>query len=183
MAYSPFFQVLHDERAPVGNLGRGTHYTVVRTVLPVPESREVRTFSDDRRPRLELLTLAVIWDEDHDERIWGVIERLHAAGLLAPVRFIGERKGNVTIICDAATAFGTGGYDLYRDLVEEMVYADDGDEWSLELQLGIGNGSCQIIHASQDRVDAYLRGIEASWTLGPSDWIFRRKTIPDPTDA
>jgi hypothetical protein len=25
-------------------------------------------------------------------------------------------------------------------------------------------------------VDAYLRGIEASWTLGPIGWTFRRKT-------
>lgn len=181
MAYSPFFQVLHDERSPVGNLGRGTHYSVVRTILPVleesdPTSPEEQIFGGARRRQLELLDLAIIWDEDHDERIWGVIERLHAAGLLAPVRFIGERKGSVTVICDPNTNYAAGGYDRYCQLVERMTATDDGDEWSIEVVQGIGSGSGQIIHATKERVDAYLRGIEASWTLGSIAWTFRRKT-------
>jgi hypothetical protein len=181
MAYSPFFQVLHDERSPVGNLGRGTHYSVVRTVLPVieesdPTAAEEQIFGDARRRQLELLDLAIIWDEDHDERIWGVLERLHAAGLLAPVRFIGERKGSVTVICDPNTNYNIGGYERYCQLVERMTATDDGDEWSVEVVQGIGGGSGQIINAAKERVDAYLRGIEASWTLGPIGWTFRRKT-------
>lgn len=181
MAYSPFFQVLHDERSPVGNLGRGTHYSVVRTMLPVmeeadPNSPEEQIFGGARRRQLQMLDLAIIWDEDHDERIWGVIERLHAAGLLAPVRFIGERKGSVTVICDPTTDYGAGGFDRYCQLVEKMTCTDDGDEWSVEVMQGIGDGSGQIINDSKARVDGYLRGIEASWTLGPIGWIFRRKT-------
>jgi hypothetical protein len=82
------------------------------------------------------------------------------------VRFIGERKGSVTIICDPATDYAAGGYDRYCQLVEKVVCADDGDEWSLEMQQGIGDGSSQIIHASKERVDAYLRGIEASGHSG-----------------
>jgi len=183
MAYSPFFQVLHDERSPVGNLGRGTHYSVVRAILPVleesdPTSVEEQIFGGARRRQLELLDFAIIWDEDHDERIWGVIERLHVAGLLAPARFIGERKGSVTVICDPKTNYGDGGLDRYCQLVEKHTATDDGDEWPIDVVQGIGNGNGNghIIHDSNERVDAYLRGIEASWKLGPSGWKFRRKT-------
>jgi hypothetical protein len=183
MAYSHFFQVLHDERTPV-SLGRGTHYSVVRTIIPVleksdPTSPAEQMFGGARRRRLELFDLAIIWDEDHDERIFSIIERLHAAGLLAPVRFIGERKGGVTVICDPKTDYGDddyGGYDRYCQLVEKHTLTDDGDEWNVEVMQGIGDGSGQIINDSKARVDAYLRGIEASWDLGPSAWKFRRKT-------
>lgn len=175
MAYSPFFQVLHDERSPVGNLGRGTHYSVVRTMLPVveeadPKSPEEQIFGSARRRQLQMLDIAIIWDEDHDERIWSVIERLHVAGLLAPTRFIGERKGSITVICDPTIDYGSGGFDNYSQLIEQEAWVVDGDEWSVEVVLGIGDGSGQIINAPKARVDAYLRGIEASWTLGPIRW-------------
>lgn len=172
MAYSPFFQVLHDERSPVGDLGRGTHYSVVRTLLPVteeadPESIEEQIFGDARRRRLQMFNLAIIWDEDHDERVWSVIERLHTAGLIAPVRLIGERKGSITVICDPKMDYGSGRFERYRNLLEEVAWTVDGDEWSVEVIQGIGDGSGQIINAPKERVDAYLRGIEAAWTLGP----------------
>jgi hypothetical protein len=180
MAYSPFFQILHDERSPVGDLGDGTHYSVVRTLLPVLEESDTtfakgQIFGSARR-RLELLDLAIIWDEDHDERIWGVIERLHEAGLLAPVRFIGERKGSLALICDLKTDYGDGEFDRYCKLVEEHTATDDGDHWSINVVQGIGDGSSHIINASDERVNAYLRGIEASWKLGPSSWKHRCKT-------
>lgn len=180
MAYSPFFQVLHDERAPVGNLGRGTHYSVVRTLLPVvdngdPSFVEEQMFLDARRRRLQVLDLAIIWDEDHDERIWIIIERLHAAGLLAPVRFIGERKGNVTLVCDPDMVYGDdssgGGFERYCALIDDLSWAVDGDEWFHEVAPSIEDGCRQIIQAPKDRVDAYLKGIEASWVLGPKSWI------------
>ena len=31
--YSDFFKTLHDEQAPTGNLGRGTHYSILRAVV------------------------------------------------------------------------------------------------------------------------------------------------------
>lgn len=175
MAYSPFFQVLHDERLPVGNLGRGTHYSVVRTMLPALEeadksSPEEQIFGGARRRKLQMLNLAIIWDEDHDERIWHVIERLHASGLLAPVRFIGERKGSITVICDPKMDYGSGGFENFSELIEMVTQNSDGDEWDVEVIKGIGDGSAQIIHDSKERVDAYLRGIEASWILGPISW-------------
>lgn len=183
MTYSSFFQVLHDERSPVGELGHGTHYSVVRTVLPVtekadPKSVEEQIFDGVRRRKLQMLNLAIIWDEDHDERIWGVIERLHAAGLLAPIHFIGERKGGVSIICDPETDYSNGGFDNYCQLIECAVQADEGDEWSVEVMQGIEDKTGQIINAPRARVEAYLRGIQASWTLGPIDWQYLRNMAP-----
>ncbi len=182
MAYSPFFQVLHDEKEPVGHLGRGTHYSVVRTLLPVwsetdPTSVEEDIFGGARRSCLELIDLAIIWDEDHDERVWGVIERLHAAGLLAPVRFIGERKGNITIHVDLKAHFGDGGREKYDMLVERVVEDDAGDSWNLEIHEGV-DGSSGIIHAAAERVEAYLRGIHACWGLGTTKWRFPREAAP-----
>jgi hypothetical protein len=38
MSYSPLFQTLHDERDPVDDLGRGTHYRFVTRAGPQPTS-------------------------------------------------------------------------------------------------------------------------------------------------
>src|SRR5688572_1906398 len=79
--YSKLFACLYDEPAPVGNLGRGTHYSVMRSVewldvvrrpLPLPEIHD----------------FAVIWDEDHDSRVIEAVERIYMAGLLSPIQFI-----------------------------------------------------------------------------------------------
>src|SRR5438093_42433 len=89
--YSPFLETLHDETRPVGNLGRGTHYSVLRAV----------TWHDTfltALPRAALLDFAIIWDEDHDARVIQVVNELYFEGLLAPVRFIGERKGGLTVL-------------------------------------------------------------------------------------
>src|SRR4051812_20247485 len=71
--YSEFFQTLHDEQAPVGYLGRGTHYSILRAVV----------FSDSLAKPLfdaRFLDFAVIWDEDHDARIIEPIQKLYFAG-------------------------------------------------------------------------------------------------------
>ena len=60
--YSPFFSTLHDEDGPVGHLGGGTHYSVLRAVLWEPEP----AFHD----------FAVVWDEDHDLRVVWVLEQM-----------------------------------------------------------------------------------------------------------
>ena len=60
--YSPFFQTVHNEVAPVGSLGRGTHYSILRATV----------FHDEFAKPLEkakFLDFAVIWDEDHENLI------------------------------------------------------------------------------------------------------------------
>ncbi len=56
MSYCHFFQTLYDETHPVGNLGRGTHYSVLRA--PVWHDELL-----NRIARCAFLDFAVIWDE------------------------------------------------------------------------------------------------------------------------
>ena len=68
--YSAFFETLHDERTPTGKLGRGTHYSVLRAVV----------FSDSMGKPLtaaQFADFAIIWDEDHDERVIEPIEKFY----------------------------------------------------------------------------------------------------------
>src|SRR5450759_5518555 len=97
LVYSPFFATLHDETSPVGRFGRGTHYSVLRTV----------TWHDsclNPLPNAEFLDFAIIWDDDPDTRVMMVVETMYFDGLLAPVRFIAERKGGLIVLVAPETA-------------------------------------------------------------------------------
>lgn len=72
----------------MGRLGRGLHYSVLA----------VATWDYEVLNWLEhcaFLDFVIVCDEDHDERIIQRIQTLYVAGLLAPVRYIGEREGIV----------------------------------------------------------------------------------------
>ncbi len=167
--YSHLFSCLFDQAAPVGNLGRGAHHSVFRAVQwhgpdgPYPTHGRVQDF-------------AVIWDEDHDTRVIDLSERLHLAGLLWPVAFIGERKGVVTVLC--ATMAGPT-QDLMENYVQKIrsIASDvNGDYWTCQIgqfqRAGVLNEATPddvlgIISDDSWRVGAYLRGIDALWELGP----------------
>src|SRR5689334_14900115 len=90
-AYSPFFQTLHDETAPAGTLGRGTHYSVLRAVVfHDAKSRPLKTAA--------YADFAIVWDEDHDTRVIEPVEILYRSGLLPAFPIIGERKGTLNAI-------------------------------------------------------------------------------------
>jgi hypothetical protein len=166
--YSTLLSCLHDETGPIGNLGRGTHYSifrsaewlnVVRQPLQVPEVHD----------------FAVIWDEDHDTRVVPVVEAIYMAGLLSPVQFIGERKGNLTVIVAAKFYF-----DVYTDIAaytEKLQHISEqtsgGDFWPVEV--GMFDRSSDSPHqtklhglvmAEEHRVITYLRNIDSLWSLG-----------------
>ena len=106
--YSDYFHTLHDETQPVGNLGRGTHYSVLRYA----------SWHDVELKRLDQPVthdFSVIWDEDHDTRIISAIEKIFEAGLLAPIQFIGERKAFLSIVLAARFR-----YSGENDLVQEI---------------------------------------------------------------
>lgn len=143
--YSDFFATLYDEKGPVGELGRGTHYSVLRAVLWEAEP----CFHD----------FAVVWDEDHDIRIIWVIEQLYARRLLAPVLVVGERKGGVSVITSAEQT------PSYRRQVEEVTTSVPSDSFSSDVE-AIAAGTASIVNADDARVRAYLAGICALWSLG-----------------
>ena len=143
--YSHFFSTLHDEQAPVGKLGRGTHYSILRAVL-----------WDKVQPQWH--DFAVIWDEDHDKRVIWVIEQLHIQRLLRDVVAIGERKGGVTIITSTQPS---------RALVaraEQGWSPPDGD-WFCSNVEHI-DAADLLINDDPMRVRAYVKGIVALWRLG-----------------
>ena len=167
-AYSQFFSTLYDEPGPVGYLGRGTHYSILRCA---------EWFDVTRRPlqRAEIHDFAVIWDEDHDERIIRVIEQIYLEGLLSPIQFIGERKGSVTIILAARYYFSAD--DLLQDYERRLGFiteqALDDDSWHAELgTFDRRPGSPHqvdlkgLIHAPEEHVITYVRNIDNLWKLG-----------------
>ncbi|MCY1271612.1 hypothetical protein D9M68_223140 [compost metagenome] len=168
-AYSPLFSCLYDEPAPIGKIGRGTHYSVFRCVEP-------RDVDRNRLDKPQIHDFAVIWDEDHDTRVISVVEQLYMENLLSPVQFIGERKGSLTVLV-AARFFWSAKpeeFEKWKAKVEEI--ANNGfhdDYWPLEVgsfdrRLGSPHQTdfASIIQDDANRVGVYLRNIDNLWRLG-----------------
>lgn len=163
--YSTLFSCLHDERHPVGTLGRGTHHSIFRC----PQWRDFPTILD--APLVQ--DFCVVWDEDHDERIIRVIERIYMADLLSPVMFIGERKGGLTVILRESVLERVS-EDAYQEYVEKLVeLADDLDDpWGCSVGTfsysnePVIDAMSTIVNDDPSRVGKYLIGIHASWVLG-----------------
>lgn len=176
MSYSPFFQRLHDELRPVGDFGRGTHYSVLR--VPIWQDEWLNP-----QPHGALLDFAVIWDEDHDERVMEVIGDLYFGGLLAPVRFIGERKGSLNVLLDAKTvdAWDHAALKNYGDAVSHISQGLE-DPWPATVDTVLGPHH-SIIHAPQENVIMYLQNIQLLWQLGrkPHDArsSYQRRSAPN----
>jgi len=167
-SYSQLFSCLYDQSEPVGSLGRGTHHTVFRAVTSL--DKDLMPLD---HPKLH--DFVVIWDEDHDERVIPVVEGLLMQGLLAPVLFIGERKGTLNVIVDDALFTDSSvNIDEYIKAVGEVCEANsDGDYWPTEVvslkrgALGLdGSELGGIVNDQNVRVLTYLRAIDVLWRLG-----------------
>jgi hypothetical protein len=173
--YSKLYSCLYDEPAPVGQLGRGTHYSVfrcaewldvVRKPLPTPEVHD----------------FAIIWDEDHDARVIRVVEAIYMAGLMSPVQFIGDRKGTVTVIVAARFYYSGTEHELtdYTRRLNEISgsSAASGDSWPAQTGMfDRSSGSSHqnkfggLIDAEEHRVLTYLRNIDSLWNLGTKPYV------------
>lgn len=195
--YSTLFSCLHDEQDPIGQLGRGTHYSVIRTAEWLDVTRRHLDLP-------EVHDLAVVWDEDHDTRIAPVIERIYMRGLLSPVQFIGERKANLTVIVAARFYYIGSEADLerYRRDVEAAVNPVDGDHWNVEIgSFDRSPGSppgmphqtftSGLVSDHEEKVVTYLRNIDNLWKLGtkqyqgtnvrsPTNWPPAPPNVPAP---
>lgn len=175
--YSTLLSCLYDEPEPIGNLGRGAHYSIFRAVEWLDVTR-----TPIAQPQVH--DFAVIWDEDHDKRIIEIIERIYMAGLLSPIQFIGERKGMLTVIVAAKFYFYGSEADTesYKQQLQEVCKnPSHGDEWPIELGMfDRSPGSPHqtelhgLIMASEHRVTTYIRNIDSLWSLGTK--AFRPKT-------
>ncbi|WP_194727361.1 hypothetical protein [Noviherbaspirillum malthae] len=159
MSYCPFFHTLYDETRPVGNLGRGTHYSVLR----------VPTWHDEFLTPLQrgaFLDFAIIWDEDHDERVIDAIQILYLGGLLAPVRYIGERKGSLSVLLDPKVVqiWNRAALEQYRDKVNDVAQSLE-DPWPVIVERANGDQH-SIVDSSLENVATYLKNIDILWQLG-----------------
>ncbi|MBB3711767.1 hypothetical protein FHS00_001338 [Limimaricola variabilis] len=170
--YSAFLHCLYDEPCPRGQIGRGTHYSVLRGATWLDET-------GGKRSSASIQDLAVIWDEDHDERVIGVIERLYMSGLLFPVLFIGERKGSLTVVLSEiyACTVTPAERQAYEARVKDIAAAVDEDYWPTEFgvfdvrsQPGTtatgGDYQGMLIQGASEKTDIYLRNIYNLWKLG-----------------
>ena len=168
--YSSFFHCLYDEDDPIGNLGRGTHYSVLRCA-------ERRDVTRKLLPVPEVHDFAIIWDEDHDIRVIEAVEAIYMADLLSPVQFIGERKGMLTVI--VAARFDSYGEDAetYAARLSAVVgNLPNGDVWPVEVgtfdrseirhQIDLKGLVADHYH----RVETYVRNIDSLWGLGTKPW-------------
>ncbi len=168
--YSYLFSCLYDQPAPVGRLGRGVHYSVFR-------STQWRAINADHLTAPRIHDFAIIWDEDHDERVIRVAERLHMEGLLWPVVFMGERKGEVTLLLDyfggpEVFAGNAGWIDKIRKVA---ACADETDHWHVEIgmyqrlfdiEAGSQTDPKRIIPEESERVVPFLQAIDVLWQIG-----------------
>ncbi|ERJ17484.1 hypothetical protein SSPSH_003696 [Salinisphaera shabanensis E1L3A] len=166
--YSTLFSTLYDEPAPVGTLGRGAHYSVLRCAEWLNVVREPL-----QHPQIH--DFAVIWDEDHDTRVIQVAEQLYVEGLLSPVQFIGERKASLTVVV-AAKFYFHGSEKVIQNyesriiqIVEDLAF----DTWNAEVGMfdrspgsPHQNDARAIIAAEEHRVQTYLSNIDSLWALG-----------------
>jgi hypothetical protein len=150
--YSHFFSTLHDEQQPVGDLGRGTHCSILRAVVWETPSPRFHDF-------------AVIWDEDHDPRVIRIIEQLYVRRLLPQILFVGERKGHVTVLTSTPTT------PKYQQQVEGIAGDLPSDSFSSSVEV-FSAATSLIIDAEEGRVRAYLAGLAALWSLGAKDVQF-----------
>lgn len=162
-SYSPFFQTLYDETHPVGRFGRGTHYSVLRA--PIWQGALLNPLHEGA-----FLDFAVIWDEDHDDRVVGVIEDLYFSALLSPVRFIGERKGTLSVLLDEKNvAWGAENFARYRKRVDD-ISRHQCDPWPALVEVAYTGAPSfkqpSIIHAQHECVTVYLKNIDMLWELG-----------------
>jgi hypothetical protein len=178
-SYSNLVTCLYDEPEPVGNLGRGTHYSIFRSVEWLNVERK-------RLDIPEVHDFAVIWDEDHDTRIIPLIENIYMAGLLSPIQFFGERKGTLTVLVAARYRWwGAEEIDVFSSRLNEISMNMGGDVWHVEVgEFDRSPGSPHqtvlrgLIADSDDRVYTYLRTIDMLWSLGTKPYVPNRHFDP-----
>jgi hypothetical protein len=112
---------------------------------------------DDAR----FLDFAIIWDEDHDDRVLEPIEKIYLAGLLPHFLVFGERKGGFSaIVTDDSPRIS-----LLKEQVNEITqHLTVGDSW--HTMIGTMEEPGPIISEGDEQVALYLGNIMMLSRLG-----------------
>jgi hypothetical protein len=169
--YSTLFQCCYDESRAGPNLNY--HYSIFRAV----DSRDI-----EQKPSAlpYVHDFAVIWDDDHDTRIIHVLEEMLMAGMLPGVQFIGEHKGELTVILAARTYWQID-VAAYKARLHKLTGSSAGDFWIVQLGMydhSRGNlrsaHQCEfknILAMDEEEEHANLFAIDSRWQLGTKRWI------------
>jgi hypothetical protein len=167
-AYSSLFSTIYDEKEPVGNLGRGTHYSVLRA------AQFLNNLYQPQNP-LKIQDFCIVWDEDHDTRLIEVVEQLYLKNMLSPVLFIGERKGGVTVILDKEFYENTNLIHTFYQQLNDVAQGLSSDPWCASV--GYINlitrdvDSDTLVNEDKQKVSTYLNNIHNLWSLGQKDFL------------
>jgi hypothetical protein len=168
--YSDFFQTLHDERTRTGNLGRGTHYSILRAVV----------FGDSAgKPtaQAQFADFAVIWDEDHDDRVIEAIEKTYFAGILPNFLMFGERKGILTAVLADGITEPKRLIDLDTQLNGITKHLLAQDSWVAQAFPLDHYPHNPIIDGSSENVKLYLSNLKMLWELGLKTAIYEGPSV------
>ncbi len=163
--FPQFFKTIHSDNKAVGDIGDGSHYSVLRSTTWYDNSRLLLN-----EPMIH--DFAIIWDKDHDNRIIEFVEHMFMNNVLSPVLFVGESKEHLTVFVSP----------LFRETTDEHVFQDYVSSvvelaknqyvpWTAEVCVfGEALTKHQIIDSSNDRVELFLKNINMLWNLGLKDF-------------
>lgn len=163
--YSELFTTRYDQEHPVGHIGSGTHYSVLRA----------STWFDNcklplREPKVH--DFAIIWDKDHDKRVIDIVEHMYMKNLLAPALFVGESNGVLSVLVSPNFKESSDDND-FQAYVSSVVKLAQNQyaPWTAEVSvLGETQSELQIIASSKEHADLYLKSINLLWDLGQKDF-------------
>jgi hypothetical protein len=159
--YSTILACLFDQAGPAIVNGGNPSYSIFRVT-------QARDQIGQRVDRMTVHDLAIIWDDDHDERVVYALERLHLAGLLWPVVFASENRGTLTM-------FIQGGLSLpsnFEEEVREACSAAVKDNWHVTFPIYNRpspfnfNPGLDVVPGASLNAISYLCAIDAQWKLG-----------------
>lgn len=153
-SYSPLLYTLHDQPSPIGNLGRGVHYSVLQYLNWFDlDGRLVESGAPHK--------FAVIWDEDHDIRIVDIIEGAILQKVMQNVLMIGERKGSLSVLLNEETSD-----NRLKSIAETFSQLGRGqeDSWPAET-FRYPDGASALIRDSERKSKPYLEHIVALWDM------------------
>lgn len=160
----PYCKILHEVAKPLVHSSiRAMHHSVYEaSYLPLNPGGSIYKSR-----------FALLWDEDHDLRVFSAVAALAESGLLPYVAVIGERKAGVMVILNkhftdlhpcVATISGEVDLSQFESVITARVELDHGDEWFTRFYLD--NSVINYSNSNEDgTVSKYLDLLDVLWDL------------------
>ena len=167
--YSPYFETIYESDEGSTDLGRGTHYSILRAKVT---NQTKLAFTGES---VLYYDFGLIWDEDHDTRVIEVLEKLYETEMIFDLQFVGERKGYFSAVMRQSVlfcrndvwleSFESNLQEFLNDVGGDPTQEQWGDSWGCDVS-HISSPNNGIIHDHADSVTEYLQSIQDHWRLG-----------------